>query len=186
MTVNMLHYYINTNKTSICESVTSPGKGYALSMWQVALRDALKAERRARYRAFLSPISCWPCGMAPGPALLKELAALTLSSKLDKWNVIQLWRRPKEAGRHTQHWHTTDDTVRHKCWANVLTCKILEKYWQTNLTRRCRMINLHAKARWFFWVWNFLEVKHCFQQGAYTQKQTWTVTQDKVYIKWGL
>lgn len=59
-------------------------------------------------------------------------------------------------------------------------------FWQTNLTRRCRMINLHAKARWFFWVWNFLEVKHCFQQGAYTQKQTWTVTQDKVYIKWGL
>lgn len=66
------------------EHVTSPGKGYAFSMWQVALREALKAERRARYRAFLSPISCWPRGMAPGPALLKELAALTLSSKLDK------------------------------------------------------------------------------------------------------
>lgn len=53
-------------------------------MWQVALREALKAERRARYRAFLSPISCWPRGITPGPALLKELAALTLSSKLDK------------------------------------------------------------------------------------------------------
>lgn len=104
-----LHHYLNNNNSSICEHVTSPGKGYAFSMWQVALREALKAERRARYRAFLSPISCWPRGMAPGPALLKELAALTLSSKLDKWNVIQLWRRPKEAGRHTQHWrpHTT-------------------------------------------------------------------------------
>lgn len=53
-------------------------------MWQVALREALKAERSARYKAFLSPISCWPRGTAPGPALLKELAALTLSSKLDK------------------------------------------------------------------------------------------------------
>lgn len=53
-------------------------------MWQVALREALNAERSARYRVFLSPISCWPRGTAPGPALLKELAALTLSSKLDK------------------------------------------------------------------------------------------------------
>lgn len=53
-------------------------------MWHVALRDALKAERSVRYRAFLSPISCWLRGIAPGPTLLKELAVLTLSSKLDK------------------------------------------------------------------------------------------------------
>ena len=53
-------------------------------MWQVALREALKDERSARYKAFLSPISCWPLGTTPGPALLKELAVLTLSSKLDK------------------------------------------------------------------------------------------------------
>lgn len=76
-------------------------------MWQVALRDALKAERSARYKAFLSPMSCWPRCTAPGPALLKELAALTLSSKLDKWNVIQLWRRPKEAVEQ----HTTLNTT---------------------------------------------------------------------------
>lgn len=50
----------------------------------MALRDALKAERSARYKAFLSPMSCWPRDPGPGPALLKELAALTLSSKLDK------------------------------------------------------------------------------------------------------
>lgn len=50
----------------------------------MARLEALNAERSARYKAFLSPISCWPRGTAPGPALLKELAALTLSSKLDK------------------------------------------------------------------------------------------------------
>lgn len=50
----------------------------------MALREALKAVRSARYSVFLRPISCWPRGTAPGPALLKEPAALTLSSKLDK------------------------------------------------------------------------------------------------------
>lgn len=116
----------STQKRSKHHNFSSPSKGYTLSMWHVALRDALKAERSARYRAFLSPISCWPRGIAPGPTLLKELAVLTLSSKLDKWNVIQLWRRPKEARRHTTLKHATkDDTdeLRHKMDVNTTqTC----------------------------------------------------------------
>ena len=62
----------------------SAREGYDLSMWHVARREARNAVRSARYSAFRRPISCWPRGSAPSPALLKEPAALTLSSKLDK------------------------------------------------------------------------------------------------------